>query len=413
MATNITVPTLGESVVEATIARWLKKEGDAVKAGEGVVELETDKVDLEVPAEKAGVLSKIARQAGEDVKIGDVLGIIDESASAAVANGEAKTNATPPAETAPTQEAAPAAPAPEERATPVAKRVAAEQGVDLGVVSGAGPGGRVTKQDVENYVRTQQQPTQPSAPSVPATASPAAAKPASDPRGETRQRMSRRRRTIAERLVQAQQTAAMLTTFNEIDMSAVMELRKRRNEQFEKRNGIKVGFMSFFTKAAIGALKAFPPLNAEIQGDEIVLKHYYDIGIAVGAEEGLVVPVLRNADRLSFAEIERAIKDVAQKVQKNTLTIDDLRGGTFTITNGGVFGSLLSTPILNPPQVAILGMHKIEERPIALNGQVVIRPMMYVALSYDHRIVDGREAVQFLVKMKELLEEPEVLLLEG
>jgi len=413
MATNITVPTLGESVVEATIARWLKKEGDAVKAGEGVVELETDKVDLEVPAEKAGVLSKIARQAGEDVKIGDVLGIIDESASAAVANGEAKTNATPPAETAPTQEAAPAAPAPEERATPVAKRVAAEQGVDLGVVSGAGPGGRVTKQDVENYVRTQQQPTQPSAPSVPATASPAAAQPASDPRGETRQRMSRRRRTIAERLVQAQQTAAMLTTFNEIDMSAVMELRKRRNEQFEKRNGIKVGFMSFFTKAAIGALKAFPPLNAEIQGDEIVLKHYYDIGIAVGAEEGLVVPVLRNADRLSFAEIERAIKDVAQKVQKNTLTIDDLRGGTFTITNGGVFGSLLSTPILNPPQVAILGMHKIEERPIALNGQVVIRPMMYVALSYDHRIVDGREAVQFLVKMKELLEEPEVLLLEG
>jgi 2-oxoglutarate dehydrogenase E2 component (dihydrolipoamide succinyltransferase) len=225
--------------------------------------------------------------------------------------------------------------------------------------------------------------------------------------------MSRRRRTIAERLVQAQQTAAMLTTFNEVDMGAIMELRKQRNPTFEKRHGIKVGFMSFFTKAVIGALKAFPPLNAEIQGDEIVLKHYYDIGIAVGAEEGLVVPVLRDADRLSFAEIEQQIKELAGKAQGGTLAIDDLRGGTFTITNGGVFGSLLSTPILNPPQVAILGMHKIQERPMALDGQVVIRPMMYLALSYDHRIVDGREAVQFLVKVKELLEDPELLLLEG
>ena len=225
--------------------------------------------------------------------------------------------------------------------------------------------------------------------------------------------MSRRRRTIAERLVQAQQTAAMLTTFNEIDMSAIMDLRKRRNEQFEKRHGIKVGFMSFFVKACIGALKAFPEINAEIQDQDIVLKHYYDIGIAVGAEEGLVVPVLRNADRMSFADIEKAIKELANKVREGTLSIEELRGGTFTITNGGVFGSLLSTPILNPPQVGILGMHKIEERPIALNGQVVIRPMMYVALSYDHRMVDGREAVQFLVKVKELVEDPETLLLEG
>jgi len=225
--------------------------------------------------------------------------------------------------------------------------------------------------------------------------------------------MSRRRRTIAERLVQAQQTAAMLTTFNEIDMSAVMDLRKRRNEQFEKRHGIKLGFMSVFVKAAVGALKAFPPVNAEIQGDEIVLKHYYDIGIAVGAEEGLVVPVLRDADRRSFAEIEKAIKDLAGKARDGALSIEDLRGGTFTITNGGIFGSLLSTPILNPPQVGILGMHKIEERPVAVAGQVVIRPMMYVALSYDHRIVDGREAVQFLVKVKELVEDPESLLLEG
>jgi len=428
MATNITVPALGESVVEATIARWLKKEGDAVKAGEAVVELETDKVDLEVPAEKDGVLGKIQRQAGEDVQIGDVLGMIEEGAAVPATDGADKPSATPtqdavPAEEitpAPAQESTPATSAKDERATPVAKRVAAEQGVDLGAVSGAGPGGRVTKQDVETYLRTQQQPATP--PATPAATSPspspaptskAAAAPAADPRGETRERMTRRRRTIAERLVQAQQTAAMLTTFNEIDMSAVMDLRKRRNDTFEKRHGLKVSFMSFFTKAVIGALKAFPPLNAEIQGDEIVLKHYYDIGIAVGAEEGLVVPVLRNADRLSFAAIERAIKELSQKVQKGTLSVDDLRGGTFTITNGGVFGSLLSTPILNPPQVAILGMHKIEERPIALNGQVVIRPMMYIALSYDHRIVDGREAVQFLVKVKELVEDPESLLLEG
>jgi 2-oxoglutarate dehydrogenase E2 component (dihydrolipoamide succinyltransferase) len=407
MATNITVPALGESVVEATIARWLKNEGDAVKAGEAVVELETDKVDLEVPAEKDGVLSKIARQAGEDVQIGDVLGLIEDGAAPS-ANGADKPSA--PAQTAAPAPAPPAAK--DERATPVAKRVAADQGIDLSAVSGAGPGGRVTKQDVENYVRTQQPVTTPP-PATPPTIAPAPAAPTSDPRGETRQRMTRRRRTIAERLVQAQQTAAMLTTFNEIDMSAVMELRKRRNDAFEKRYGIKVGFMSFFTKAVIGALKAFPPLNAEIQGDETILKHYYDIGIAVGAEEGLVVPVLRNADRMSFADIERAIKEFSQKVQKGTLSVEDLRGGTFTITNGGIFGSLLSTPILNPPQVGILGMHKIQERPIALNGQVVIRPMMYVALSYDHRIVDGREAVQFLVKVKELVEDPESLLLEG
>lgn len=419
MATNITVPALGESVVEATIARWLKAEGDAVKAGEAVVELETDKVDLEVPAEKDGVLSKITRQAGEDVQIGDVLGLIEEGAGAAPsANGKEK-NSAPPETAAPTpeaplpaQESAPPEPTKEERATPVAKRVAADQGVDLSAVSGAGPGGRVTKQDVENYVRTQQPATTPP-PATSPTVAPTPAATTTEPRGETRQRMTRRRRTIAERLVQAQQTAAMLTTFNEIDMSAVMELRKRRNESFEKRYGIKVGFMSFFTKAVIGALKAFPPLNAEIQGDEIVLKHYYDIGIAVGAEEGLVVPVLRNADRMSFVDIERAIKEFSQKVQKGTLSVEDLRGGTFTITNGGIFGSLLSTPILNLPQVGILGMHKIQDRPIALNGQVVIRPMMYVALSYDHRIVDGREAVQFLVKVKELVEEPEALLLEG
>ncbi len=415
MATNITVPALGESVVEATVARWLKKEGDPIKAGEAVVELETDKVDLEVPAEKDGVLGQITRKAGEDVQIGDVLGVIEEGDAAAASD-----DAAPKEETAAPQPEAkpqPEATEKEERATPVAKRMAAEQGVDLAAVNPGGPGGRVTKQDVAQFIQkshaTDDKAEQPaSQPAKQPASQPASPSPA-DPRGETRERMSRRRRTIAERLVQAQQTAAMLTTFNEVDMGAIMELRKRRNPDFEKRHGIKVGFMSFFTKAVIGALKAFPPLNAEIQGDEIVLKQYYDIGIAVGAEEGLVVPVLRDADRLSFAGIEKQIKELAGKAQGGTLAIDDLRGGTFTITNGGVFGSLLSTPILNPPQVAILGMHKIQDRPMAVDGQVVIRPMMYLALSYDHRIVDGREAVQFLVKVKELLEDPEALLLEG
>ncbi len=440
MATQIKVPDMGESVVEATVARWMKHEGDAVKAGEAVVELETDKVNLEVAAEKDGVLNGIQHPAGDDVKIGDVLATIDDAdASTPAPKAVAQTDGAQPAAqvtrqpapTGKTEEGFAAEPdgnppvptsTKEEHATPVAKRLAAEQGIDLTAVSGAGPGGRVTKQDVESYLRTQQpeekplptpQPAPAKAVAPPPSQPEAAPKPATDNRSETRVRMSRRRRTIAERLVQAQQTAAMLTTFNEIDMSAVMDIRKRRNEQFEKRNGIKVGFMSFFVKASIGALKAFPMINAEIQENDIVLKHYYDIGMAIGAEEGLVVPVLRNADQLSFAGIEKAIKNFVKKSQDGALSIEDLRGGTFTITNGGVFGSLLSTPILNPPQVAILGLHKIEERPIALNGQVVIRPMMYVALSYDHRIVDGSEAVRFLVKIKELIEDPEVLLLEG
>ncbi len=418
MPTKIIVPALGESVVEATVARWLKNEGDTVKAGEAVVELETDKVDLEVPAEKDGVLSKITRQAGEDVEIGDLLGMIDEGEGAAAADSAADAGADaegePEAKAVEKDADKPETPEPakEERATPVAKRMAAEQGVDISAVSGAGPGGRVTKQDVKQFMESQPASQQVSQ-SDGGTVGRSDGEPVGDPRGETREHMSRRRRTIAERLVQAQQTAAMLTTFNEVDLTAVMELRKRRNPSFEKRHGLKVGFMSFFTKAVIGALKAFPALNAEIQGDEIVLKHYYDIGIAVGAEEGLVVPVVRNADHMSFAEIEAKIKELASKVQDGTLAIDDLRGGTFTITNGGVFGSMLSTPILNPPQVGILGMHKIQERPVAIDGDVEVRPMMYLALSYDHRIVDGREAVQFLVKVKELLEEPELLLLEG
>lgn len=427
MSTEIVVPALGESVVEATVARWLKNEGEAVRAGEAVVELETDKVDLEVSAEKAGTLIQVDKQEGEDVRIGDVLGLIRESE-----NSEAPTTET-------AEETVSAAVAEktgqdvqeradsenESEATPVAKRMAADQQVDLAKVSGSGPGGRITKEDVTDYLRSETRPEAKQAPSVSSTdtaqpASPSAPQPQDpgDPRGEERVRMSRRRRTIAQRLVQAQQTAAMLTTFNEIDMSAVMEIRGRRKSQFIDEHGVSLGFTSFFVKAAIGALKAFPELNAEIQGNDILLKKYFDIGIAIGAEDGLVVPVLRDADRLSFAQIEQNVKKLVQKSQAGELSIDDLVGGTFTITNGGVFGSLLSTPILNPPQVGILGLHKIEERPIVSatsdrSKEIVIRPMMYVALSYDHRIVDGREAVQFLVEVKKLIEDPEELLLAG
>jgi 2-oxoglutarate dehydrogenase E2 component (dihydrolipoamide succinyltransferase) len=414
MSIEIVVPELGESIIEATVSRWLKQAGDAVKVGEALVELETDKVNLEVSAPQAGVLSSINHQEGADVKVGEVLGLIEESAS-----GGGQPEAAPAATAV--DEEAPAAPKAEERATPMAKRLAQESGLDLTQVPHED---RVTKKDVERYLDDQKARVETAPPTSvveavpeakPKTGPPAAAPtPAREQTGrETRQRMSRRRRTIAQRLVEAQHTAAMLTTFNEIDMSRVMEMRQRRQESFQQRHGVKLGFMSFFVKAVVGALKQFPLLNAEIDGDDIILKHYYDIGMAIGAEEGLVVPVIRAADRLTFAEIEQDINDYVQKVKDGTLSLEDLRGGTFSITNGGVFGSLLSTPILNPPQVGILGLHKIEKRPLALNDEVVIRPMMYVALSYDHRIVDGREAVQFLVRLKELIEDPEALLLEG
>lgn len=412
MTIQIRVPELGESVLEATVGRWLKKEGDRVEVGDVLVELETEKVNLEVGAEQAGVLAHILRQEGEDVQIGDVLGEIETTATEEAPEQEKIVEHAAPVTVqnivteAQTQDRVDG-----ERATSVATRMAREQGVDLAQVHGTGPSGRVTKSDVESYVAQQQQTAQPLQEKV--EREPAPISPVSADRREERMRMSRRRRTIARRLVEAQHAAAMLTTFNEIDMSAVVEIRKRRKEDFKQRHGVNLGFTSFFVKASIGALKSFPRLNAEIDGDDIVLKHYYDIGIAVGAEEGLVVPVLRDADRLSFAEIETRVKTFAEKAQAGTLSIDDLRGGTFTITNGGVFGSMLSTPILNPPQVGILGLHKIEERPIAHDGQVIIRPMMYVALSYDHRIVDGREAVQFLVRVKELIEDSETLLLEG
>ena len=444
MPSQIVVPELGESVVEATVANWLKQEGEQVSLGEPLVELETDKVDLEVGATQDGILAKIEVPAGEDVQVGDVLGKIEDlpegvtTTAPAVtpeAQEEAETvqPAAAPAETKPEKET-------EERGkeliTPVARRMAEEQGIDLSELVAGNEGRRITKEDVERYIQQQVKGAPQPAPTPrpqtqPGLTTPQKAAAREKPETpvvtqplerngregktplEERVRMSRRRRTIATRLVEAQQTTAMLTTFNDVDMRAVMEIRRRRKEEFLTQHGVKLGIMSFFVKASIGGLKEYPRLNAEIQGDDFILKHYYDIGIAIGAEEGLVVPVLRDADQLTFAQIEREILDYVEKARQGTLTIEDLRGGTFTITNGGVFGSLLSTPILNPPQSAILGMHRIEDRPIAVNGEVVIRPMMYLALSYDHRIVDGREAVQFLSMVKQLIEDPEKLLLEG
>jgi 2-oxoglutarate dehydrogenase E2 component (dihydrolipoamide succinyltransferase) len=408
---NIVVPELGESVVEARVSRWLKKPGDRVAVGDALVELETEKIDLEVNAEKAGVVASIAVAEGTDVKIGELLGVIDENASGgAVAAAPAPAAAA--AAPAPATKSAPVADS--TKATPTARNVAKEHDVKLDAVAGSGVGGRVTKQDVQQAIggAPAAKADAPAAKPAPAAAKPAP-RPATGDRSEQRVRMTKRRQTIARRLDEAQRTAAMLTTFNEIDMTAVMALRERRKEDFKKQYGVGLGIASFFVKASIGALKAFPPINAEIQGDEIVYKNYYDIGMAVGAEGGLVVPVLRDADRHTFAGLELAIRDFAKRAQDGNLTLEDLTGGTFTITNGGVFGSLLSTPILNPPQVAILGLHKIQDRAIVVNGQVVVRPMMYAALSYDHRIVDGREAVQFLVKIKEFIEDPGHLLLES
>ena len=460
MSVEIRVPTLGESIVDATIASWLKHEGDTVNTGDALVELETDKVNVEVNAEQSGVLQKIIKQEGDTVAVGEVLGMIGESAStqATAATQQAQpaqpaqqTVSTPAATNGqrqptgsllPSQETAgqrptsgPLSPIDGQRPpSPLARRIAEEHNVDISQVSGNSPHGRVTKDDVVNYIErqrtgpleqaTQTTPTgqlpavatpvsQTPAPVAQPAPAPIAPQPATAPGREERVRLSRRRQTIAQRLVEAQHSAAMLTTFNEVDMSAIMEVRSRRKDSFKERHNVSLGFMSFFTKAVVGALKAFPRVNAEIQGNEMILKHYYDIGIAVGVDEGLVVPVLRDADRKSFAQIESEIADLAKRARANTLTLAELQGGTFTITNGGVYGSLLSTPILNAPQVGILGMHKIEQRPVALNGQVVIRPMMYLALSYDHRIVDGSEAVRFLVRVKELLEDPETLLLEG
>ena len=437
MAIEIVVPEMGESVLEATVSQWLKKEGDFVSVGDVLVELETDKVNVEVGAKGAGVLQQIKVQPGGDVKVGDVLGTIEEKAGQPAAAPESK----PEPETAPEaevesedmaktrpmarQEKQDSVPQDDGQgarqketplATPVASRLARAKDVDLSTIRGTGSEGRVTKSDVEQYLQSQDKvdwkPEQP-APSLAEMQHEVSARPPEGTRQEERIRMSRRRRTIAQRLLEATNSTAMLTTFNEVDMTNVMNLRKRTHEQFIARHGIKLGIVSFFVKAAVAALKEFPNLNAEIQGDEILVKRYYDIGMAIGAEEGLVVPVIRDADRLSFADIEKYVKELVIKSQSGKLSIEDLRGGTFTITNGGIFGSMLSTPILNPPQVGILGLHKIEDRPVAVDGHVVIRPMMYTALSYDHRIVDGREAVQFLVRVKEFIEDPALFLLEG
>jgi 2-oxoglutarate dehydrogenase E2 component (dihydrolipoamide succinyltransferase) len=390
---QIRVPEMGESVASARVARWLKQEGEQVTAGEPVVALETEKVDLEVTAERPGVLRVIHHPAGDEVQTGELLGTVEDAAEAA---GVGSTSTAATAQAAPTVERPiPAAPSPN-----VALGHAAE---DHATAPAAPP------------PKSAETPVAAAAPhaSVPAPPVPAPLSRMERSDREERVRMSLRRQTIARRLVEAQHTAAMLTTFNEVDMGAVADLRRRRKQDFLNRHRVGLGITSFFVKAAIVALKAFPSLNAEVDGDEMILKHHYDIGIAVGAADGLVVPVLRDADRLSLAEIERAIKALAEKVEQKALSVEDLRGGTFTITNGGVFGSLLSTPILNLPQVGILGLHTIQERPVARGGQVAIHPMMYVALSYDHRIVDGREAVQFLVRVKGLIETPEDLLLDG
>ena len=384
MAKNIVVPELGESVVEATISRWLKQEGDPVAIGDVLLELETEKVNLELGSEHAGVLAHVERQAGEDVKIGDVLGTIEESG----AQPAAIPQATPPK----TKSEAPP--------TVAAEAEAGEPEEPLAEATEAPPFTPVVHEDVDGHAKKKEE----------GDAGPAVTTP---DRNIDRVRMSRRRRTIARNLVEAQHSAAMLTTFNEIDMSDLMELRKRHKDSFKERHGTGLGITSFFVKAVVDALKLYPEMNAEIQGDEIVYKHYFDIGVALDSSEGLVVPVLRDANAMSFAQIELAIKTFIEKTKQGTLGLEDLRGGCFTITNGGVFGSLLSTPILNSPQVGIMGLHKIEDRPIAVGGQVVIHPMMYVALSYDHRLIDGRQAVQFLRTIKELIEDPGALLIES
>jgi len=410
MTIDIVVPHLGDSVLEATIIKWVKHEGESVKIGETILELETEKANFEVAAETSGVLKSIGRGENEDVEVGDVLGSIDTSSKPAK-NSEKKQAATK----SKTETKTVAKDLSDEvRATPIARNIAKQSNVDLAEVKPTGLENKITKDDVESHIQSalnQDEVSDTVTESIPSELFPSLSQ--LNVNREKRVKMSRRRRTIARRLKEAQNNAAILTTFNEIDMSSVMELRKRRKDEFKEKYGVDLGFSSFFVKASIGALKLFPELNSEIQDDEVVYKNYYDIGIAIGADEGLVVPVIRDADRKSFSEIEKEVKDFALKANDKTLTLDELMGGTFTITNGGVFGSLMSTPIINPPQVGILGLHKINQRPVVVDGEIVIRPMMFVALSYDHRIVDGREAVQYLVKTKELIEDPEVLLIEG
>jgi 2-oxoglutarate dehydrogenase E2 component (dihydrolipoamide succinyltransferase) len=401
MATEIKVPTLGESVTEATVARWLKKIGETVAMDEPLVELETDKVTLEVNAPAAGVLSEIVAQEGANLGVGALLGRIDAAGAKPAAAAPAK--APEPAPASPPPAAAPAPAASDiDRSGPAAKKLVAESGVDPASIPATGKDGRLTKGDVLAAVEAK-----------PAAApAPAPAAPKDTAAREQRVRMTRLRKRIAERLKEAQNTAAMLTTFNEVDMTAILALRETYKEAFEKRHGVRLGFMSLFVKACISALKELPMVNASIDGDDLVYHNYYDIGVAVGTENGLVVPVVRDADKLGFAEIEKTIGAYGKKARDGKLTMEELTGGTFTISNGGVYGSLMSTPILNPPQSAILGMHKTQKRPVAIGDKIEIRPMMYLALSYDHRIIDGREAVTFLVRVKENIEDPQRLLID-
>jgi 2-oxoglutarate dehydrogenase E2 component (dihydrolipoamide succinyltransferase) len=403
MSIEVKVPQLPESVADATLVAWHKKPGDAVGRDENLVDLETDKVVLEVPAPSAGVIKELKVANGATVTSGQVLAILE---AGAVADAPAAAKAAPAAEkAAPAADSKPAAAA---KLAPAAKRMVAENKLDAGQISGSGRDGRVTKGDVIQHLSGEKA-------AAPAQAKPAAAVqlPAvGGGRNEQRVPMTRLRARIAERLIQAQSTAAMLTTFNEVDLTAINEIRARYKDKFEKSHGVKLGFMSFFVKAAIEALRRFPAVNASIDGNDIVYHEYYDIGVAVSTDRGLMVPVLRNAENMSFADIEKSVGAYATKAREGSITLEELTGGTFTLTNGGVFGSLMSTPILNPPQVAILGMHKIQERPMVINGEIKVRPMMYLALTYDHRIVDGRESVQFLVAIKDALEDPARLLLQ-
>ncbi|HXQ65031.1 MAG TPA: 2-oxoglutarate dehydrogenase complex dihydrolipoyllysine-residue succinyltransferase [Alphaproteobacteria bacterium] len=435
MATNIVVPQLGESVSEATVSKWLKRVGEAVAADDPLVELETDKVTLEVPSPVSGTLGEIIAPAGSTVAVGATLAVVE-------AGGTAATRAPAPPKSAPTVAApakpAAAAPAVEEALSPAVRKLLEENALEPAQIPASGKDGRLTKGDVLAYLESRAKPaaaapaaaaaTPPREPApapqpapaprpapapAPAAAAPPAARPAIEAGArEERVRMSRLRRTIALRLKEAQNNAAMLTTFNEADMSAVLALRSRYRDSFEKKHGVRLGFMSFFVKACVVGLKELPSVNAQIDGEDIVYKNHYDFGVAIGSGQGLVVPVVRDVDRKSFAEIEKEIGALGQRAREGKLAIEELTGGTFTITNGGIYGSLMSTPIINPPQSAILGMHKIQERPVASEGKIEIRPMMYLAVSYDHRVIDGREAVSFLVRVKECIEAPERMLIE-
>lgn len=408
MSIAIKVPAMGESVTEATIARWLKREGEAVKQDEPLVELETDKVNVEVPSPVAGVLEHIEIQQGGTVSVGSVLGQVAEGTAAAKTEAKAKAPAKPAAAKSPAPAEAGAPNAPPPPPPPSVRRIAEEERIDPSTIAGTGKRGQVTKGDTLEAVAARAK-----APAAePVSLAAIAPVPRTQTLREERVPMSRLRRTIAMRLKESQEIAAQLTTFNEADMSQIMALRSTWRDSFEKKHGVRLGFMGFFAKACIAALKEIPAVNAEIDGDDIVYKHYFDIGVAVSTDRGLVVPVLRDADSLSLAEIEKRIGELGISARSNKLKLEDLLGGTFTITNGGVFGSLMSTPILNMPQTGILGMHKIQNRPMAIGDKIEIRPMMYLALSYDHRLVDGREAVTFLVRVKENLEDPQRLLLD-